>query len=156
MHHRLRRSQDYRSPGSKLHKDWLEEGTFDEMPPEYFRQYDQMRMALADEVMQVVEDSLVETHMGQLLKRVQPLDLTLLGLIQSRGVVRVRDIQKEISDAAKLAVTRCKARGLIIPVRLGPNYNKYDITDLGAELLKEHRRLDKERKVPELIVPTRV
>jgi len=50
-----------------------------------------------------IEDSLVETHMGQLLKRVQPLDVTLLGLIESKGVRRVRDIKKELGEPAKLA-----------------------------------------------------
>ena len=79
-----------------------------------------------------------------------------MGLIQSRVVLRVRDVKKELGEAARLAVTRCKARGLIIPVRVGPNYYKYDVTDLGLELLKERARLDKQKEIPELIVPTRV
>lgn len=134
---KCRMRQDYRGWSVQMQKRWIDEDDFDPMPMEYFKQYDAMRMGLADEVLQAVEDSLVETHMDMLIKRVQPIDLTLLKLIRGKGRVHSKTIDQELGLEAKLALTRCKSRGLVVPIRVGSHYYKYDITELGLELLKE-------------------
>ena len=91
-----------------------------------------MRMELADEVLQVVEDSLVDTHIGSLLKRVQAVDLDLIRLIREHGPIHGKMVD---TTNMRSALTRCKARGLVSPVRIKGQYYKYDITDLGLELL---------------------
>lgn len=129
--------QDFRGWTAQMSKDWIDEDEFDAMPMEVFRQYDELRMDLADEVLQVVEDSLVVTHMDSLVKRVQPDDLGLIRLIRERG-----PIHSKVVDTLnmKRALIRCKARGLVVPVRVKGKYYKYDITDLSLELLQRKKQ----------------
>lgn len=99
---------------------------------------------LAKEVLQVVEDSLVDTHMDGLMKRVKPVDLDLLNLIKEKGPVRGSYVTEDLKES----VIRCKARGLITPQRRGDHYYKYDITDLGLSLLEQKNRVaDKTEKM---------
>jgi len=128
--------QDYAGWTAQMKKDWIDEDDFEPVPNDIFQEYDQMRMALADEVLQSVEDSLVETHMGSLVQRVQPIDLTLLRLVQTKGCLHGRDVEKELGEEGKLAVVRCKSRGLLVPIRMAEHYYKYDLTSLGIDLLK--------------------
>jgi len=124
--------QDFKGWKAQMSKDWIDEDDFDPMPMDHFKQYDALRMDLADEVLQVVQDSLVDTHMSSLAKSVKAIDLDLLRLITERGPIH----QKVIDSAEmKRALIRCKARGLIIPVRVKDTYYKHDITNLGRELL---------------------
>jgi len=129
--------QDFRGWRAQMKKDWIDQDTFDQIPMSIFKQYDEMRMELADEVLQIVQDSLVDTHMGSLLKRVNALDLQLLTLIQAKGPVRKSLLPEDL----KPSVVRCRGRGLITPQRIGAHYYKYDITDLGESLLAEKARL---------------
>lgn len=129
--------QDYRGWKATMKKDWIDQSDFDPIPMPIFKQYDELRMELADEVLQVVEDSLVDTHMGSLLKRVNALDLQLLTLIKERGPTRKSILPEDL----KQCVVRCRGRGLITPQRIGTNYYKYDLTDLGIQLLSEKSRL---------------
>lgn len=48
-----------------------------------------------------------------------------------------KTIDQELRLEAKLALTRCKSRGLVVPIRVGSHYYKFDMTELGLELLKE-------------------
>jgi hypothetical protein len=104
---------------------------------EWFRQYDEMRMGLADEVLQSIDDSLVETHIDTLMKRVQPIDLNLLELVYTKGMIHSRDIDKEMGEDGRMALIRCKSRGLLVPVRVQEHWYKYDITPLGIDLIKK-------------------
>jgi len=126
-----------------MHKDWTDDSTFDPICMPTFKQYDALRMALADEVLQVVEDSLVDTHLDTLVKRIQPVDLDLLKLIRQRGLIhgKVITTQKE-----KQALMRCKVRGLVSPVRIKGQYYKYDITDLSLALLDEKGKATEKAK----------
>jgi hypothetical protein len=129
--------QDYRGWKAEMHKDWIDDSTFDQINMPIFKQYDALRMDLADEVLQVVEDSLVDTHMDTLVKRVQPVDLDLLRFIQRRGLIHGKAIT---TPKMKEALIRCKARGLVSPVRVKGQYYKYDITPLGLTLLEEKEK----------------
>lgn len=154
---RVTHRQDYRGFSPQLRKRWLDEGEFPEMPMEWFRQYDEMRMQLADEVLQAVEDSLVETHMPTLMKRTGPLDFDLLALIKARGDMKKRDLVNTLGPDTRNAIIRCKSRGLLVPVRKGPNYYRYDLTSLALELLKTKDKAREEaikaKETPALIVP---
>lgn len=134
---RVKWRQDYRGWKAEMHKDWIDDSTFDQISMPTFKQYDSLRMDLADEVLQVVEDSLVDTHMDTLVKRVKPVDLDLLRLIQQRGLIHGKTIA---TPEMKEALIRCKARGLVSPVRIKGQYYKYDITDLGLTLLEEKKK----------------
>ena len=129
--------QDYRGWKAEMHKDWIDDSTFDPISMPIFKQYDTLRMDLADEVLQVIEDSLVDTHLDTLMKRGQPVDLDLLKLIQERGLIHGKTLT---TPEMKSALIRCKARGLVSPVRVKGQYYKYDITDLGLTLLEEKKK----------------
>jgi hypothetical protein len=141
--------QDYGGWNAHLKKNWIDEADFDQVPIDIFKQYDEMRMGLADEVLQSVEDSLVETHMDRLVKIVQPIDVTLLKLIREKGLLHIRDLEKDFGEEGKNAITRLKSRGLIVPVRVGEHWYKYDIQPLGSDLLKVVEEKEKEKvKLP--------
>jgi len=144
---RCKMMQDYRGFQANIHKDWIDEGSFERMPMDKFKQYDEQRMSLADEVLQIAEDSLVETHMGNLIKRVPPIDVNFLRYVNNAGLVHMKGIDKEFGGQAKAILTRCKSRGLVVARRMKGQYYKYDITELGSSFLKEK---DKE----ELVVTT--
>ena len=55
-----------------------------------------------------------------------------------------------MGDEYRNAVIRMKARGLIVPKRVGKNYYKYDITDLGMSIvdaLREENRLPPKKQL---------
>lgn len=140
---RVKWRQDYRGWKAEMHKDWIDDSTFDQISMPTFKQYDSLRMDLADEVLQVVEDSLVDTHMDTLVRRVKPVDLDLLRLIQQRGLIHGKTIT---TPEMKEALIRCKARGLVSPVHIKGQYYKYDITNLGLTLLEEKKKPTEQMK----------
>jgi len=133
---KVRWRQDYVGWRAHMKKEWIDKSTFQQIPNDIFMQYDGLRMELADEVLQVVKDSLVDTHMPNLIRRVNALDIQLLRLIKEKGPVR----KANLPDDLKPSVSRCRGRGLIIPMRVGKNYYKYEVTDLGLELLAQKAR----------------
>lgn len=144
--------QDYRGWKPQISKEWLDEDDFDPMPMEIFKEYDEMRMSLADEVLQSVEDTMVDTHMDTLVKRVQPTDIELLTLIKNKGMVYGQIIDEALGPHSRLTLTRCKSRGLVIPIRIKGQYYKYDITELGLELLDTLAK-QKEKQVADKVAP---
>jgi len=141
---RVRTQQDYNGWNPRSSKEWLQEFDFPEIPSDVFKQYDEMRMNLCDEVIQKLKDEIVDTHMDSLMKKVQPLDIQLLQLIEDRGPVYSLQVEKELGVEGREAITRLKSRQLVSPMRCGMNYYKYDITDLAIQLLKVIR-LNKEK-----------
>jgi ABC-type lipoprotein export system ATPase subunit/GNAT superfamily N-acetyltransferase len=129
--------QDFHGWKPKARKIFVEKNTFDPWPNEVYREYDMMRMELADEVMQRIEDSIAINHTESVLKVCKPIDFELLKLIDQRGPVcydRIDDVGKE----GRLALVRLKARGLVIPIQVQGNYYKYDLTALGRNVLNLH------------------
>lgn len=142
---RVKSQQDYRGWNPRSSKVWLQEFNFKEIPGDVFKQYDEMRMNLCDEVIQKLKDEIVETHMDSLMKRVQPLDVQLLQLIEMKGPVYSLQVEKEMGPQGRDVITRLKSRQLITPIRCGVNYYKYDITDLAIQLLNVIRLKEEEK-----------
>jgi len=135
--------QDYRGWQPKRKKDWIETQKFKPIPMDVYKQYDEMRMSLVDEVEQRIRDAISETQTESILKRIQPIDIQLLELIQSRGPTYHEMITKEIGPDAKTVLVRCKARNLIVPIRqTKQGYYKYDLTDLGHNILENLGKQD--------------
>jgi len=120
------------------HKTWIDTFDFDLIPDDVFKEYDQMRQALADEVLVAIEDTMVETHLGYLMKRLDPLDYKLMKKIRDSGPVYHKQVYEDFGrDLGKKVLTRLKSRGVISPVRdLETGYSKYDMNDIGFEILK--------------------
>ena len=128
--------QDYKGWKPKTKKTFMEVNTFDPWPDWVYKKYDDMRMELAEEVIQRIEDSITTTHIGTVLKLCKPLDFEILGVIDSRGAIHQHVIE-DYGKEGKQSVLRLKSRGLIVPVRQETQnpYYKYDLTPLGKDVL---------------------
>ena len=131
--------QDFSGWKPRKRKEWVETNYFEPVPDDVYKQYDEMRLSLVDEMEQRIKDSMAETQTEAILKRLQLSDINLIKSIEEQGQISymgfLRDAPKEYKDA----LIRCKARNLVIPIRKGSVY-WYDLTDLGLEVLKQIKK----------------
>jgi len=130
--------QDYKGFRPKGRKTWIDDFEFDPIPNEVFIQYDQMRQALADEVLLSIEDTMVESQQEYLMRRLEPIDYQLMRRIKEKGPIYHDMVYAEFGkDLGKQVLTRLKSRGVITPVRdTTTGYSKYDMNMIGFEILK--------------------
>ena len=136
--------QDYRGWKPKQDKDWIETNTFDPWPDDVYKEYDEMRVSLADEVFVRIEDAMATSQVDSILKRIQQFDVQILDLIHERGPLYSSRIKDKLGDESTTALVRLKARNLIVPVRKKGTYYVYDMTDLGVEVREAY--YDPDRK----------
>jgi hypothetical protein len=118
----------------KQNKDWIQIFDFEPVPIDVYKQYDEFRMSLVDELEQLVKDSMAESQILSTIKRMQQIDFDFLELLHSKGTVTNDWINEEENRKYKDALMRCKARSLAVPLKRGSSYH-YDITDFGLEVL---------------------
>ena len=58
----------------------------------------------------------------------------------------IRKRIKEMEREAKQALVILKARGLVVPKKVGPHYYAYDLTDLGVTVLREIAKREEEAR----------
>jgi hypothetical protein len=133
---RIRHQQDYYNYRARQKKDWIDDFEFGQVPKDVFKQYDEMRCGLADEVLVSISDTMVATELDKILKRLLPVDVELMNLIFTKGLLHTKTVYSELGNAGKEAVVRLKARGLVVPRRMGKDYYKYDLSDFGLNVLK--------------------
>jgi ABC-type lipoprotein export system ATPase subunit len=138
-------TQDYKGWRPRRSKDWIETNNFKPVPTDVYKQYDEMRLSLVDEMHQRIQDAIAETRTEQILKRLPDSDIKLLETIQIRGPTYYEKICEEVGADSKDALIRCKAHSLIVSIRKESGYYKYDLTDLGYEILEA---LKKEKAQP--------
>ncbi len=144
--------QDYRGFRTKGRKTWLDDFDFDPIPDDIFREYDKMRQALADEVLVSIEDTMVESHLEYLMRRLEPIDIQLMRIIKELGPVYHDKVYAEFGkETGKKILTRLKSRAVINPVREASGYSKYDMNEIGFEVLKA---LDREGTAKASVPPT--
>jgi hypothetical protein len=118
-------------------KDWKQSFEFDEVPQDIYRRYDEQRMSLVDELNIMIKDKIIENDLERTIKRMIPVDYDLLGIIMQKGPIGEYDVEKtDEPDVFKETLKRCRARNLVVPVRCAGSHYKYDITNLGLEILK--------------------
>jgi len=135
---RYYRLQDYKGFRSKGRKTWIDDFEFDPIPDEIFREYDQMRQALADEVLVSIEDTMVESGLDYLMRKLEPMDYQLMRIIKESGPIYHDRVYAEFGrDLGKKILTRLKSRAVISPVRdPSTGYSRYDMYEIGFEILK--------------------
>lgn len=146
--------QDYAGWRSRQDKDWVDHFTFEPMPIDVYKQYDEMRCSIADELDQQIDDAITETQTPTLLKRLQPIDIEFMELIEARGQVHYDYLYTECANKYHDALIRCKARSLVVPVRKQTSY-WYDLTSFGYQILNAWRQQQKE-KVHEPLKPLEI
>lgn len=127
--------QDYKGWRNRQNKDWKETQEFGTVPSDVYKQYDEMRMSLVDEVFEGIEEQMVSDSLTQILNRIEEVDVTLLNLIKETGPTYDTVIKEKLGSKYRQAMIRCKNRSLITPIRKSKWYYHYDITDLGLEVL---------------------
>jgi hypothetical protein len=121
-------------------KDWTQSFDFGPVPSDIYRRYDEARCSLVDELVITIQDKIAETDLDRTMKRMVPNDYALLEQIRQYGVLS-QDKARRLVEAGTFdsdAVKRCKSRNLIIASGTDPidHRCKYDISDLGLEILK--------------------
>jgi len=141
--------QDYKGFRARGHKTWLDDFEFDPIPNEVFQEYDLMRQALADEVLLSIEDTMIETQLDYLMKRLEPVDYMFMKMIRDFGTVYHKKVYEEFGqEEGKKLLTRLKSRGIISPVRdPTTGYSKYDMNEIGFEILKAVESKPEDSKV---------
>jgi len=133
---RCHTQQDFYGWRARQKKDWLEVCEFGKVPLDVFKEYDELRLGLVDEVIQSMQDVMVDDSLDRVMKRMEPIDYNLLKLIKASGPIHHHKLTDEFGVKGRQAMVRCKARGLITPIRMTEGYYKYDLTSLGFDLLK--------------------
>ncbi len=123
------------SPRNK--KKWQDTFTFDNVPMDIYKEYDEHRQALVEELKQQMKDAMVENDSARVIKRLEQIDTDFLDLIQLKGPLE----RYWINQHPKLidVLSKAKARSLVIPCKKPGRDASYvfDLTDLGFEVLKQ-------------------
>ena len=120
-------------------KDWKQTFEFDEVPSDIYARYDEMRCSLVDEMRIQVQAKIADTETDRIMKRLTPADYEALELIHRLGPLSDAQVRASPSpERLKEAIKKCRAYGLLIPVRgdLAEHRSRHDISDLGLEILK--------------------
>lgn len=114
-------------------KTWQDSFDFGEVPIGVYRQYDEHRIRLVEQLNQLIKDAMVDGESYRLLKRLDDKDIGFLRLVQEKPVTWKSVSERDLNDVAK----RCVARSLAIPTKKhGKTTHYYDITDFGIEILR--------------------
>jgi hypothetical protein len=144
-YNRIDWQEDFYGHRTKIRKVLTEHGEFTPIPKEVYQDYDQERQALVDEVFIRIKDALSTDSIDRILKLLRPEDETVLRLIDEQGAI--------IYDKAyEKVITRCKSRDLIISIPQQGKHTKYDLTQLGKDILM---MIDSEEKIGQKIANRR-
>ena len=126
--------QNFNGWQSRQDKEWLHEFDVKLAPIDVYKQYDEMRLALVDELMQQIDDAQIENEGTKVFRRLNSSDVEFIEIMQAKGQISNDWINEPENEKWKEVLKRCKARGIIVPVRHGTAY-WYDLTDFGYNML---------------------
>ena len=128
--------QSFKSWSPRTKKKWQDTFKFDNVPMDVYKEYDEHRLALVEELKQQMKDAMVDNDSARIIKRLDPIDIEFLDLIQLKGPIEYPFITKhpELNNV----LTKAKARSIVIPVKRPGTQHCYcyDLTDLGFEVIK--------------------
>jgi len=127
--------QNYKSWQAMQSKVWLQTYKFKEVPKDVYKEYDELRKNLVDELFQKMLDSMIENEGMRTFKRLNTEDVDFIEIMVTKGMVSNDWINKSENEKYKEVLTRCKSRSIVIPVRRNSSY-WYELTDFGYELYK--------------------
>jgi hypothetical protein len=126
--------QNYYGWQVRQDKTWLHSFPFKAAPVDVYKQYDEMRLALVDELIQQIDDAQIENEGLKTFRRLTDEDVKFIELVNELGRVSNDWTNDPENKKWKEVLKRCKARGIIVPVRRGTAY-WYDLTDFGFNML---------------------
>ena len=125
--------QNFSSWQPRQDKDWQQSFDFTPAPQDVYKEYDEMRLGLVDELFQLIDDSMVENEGLKVLRRLTDADIEFIELLQTKGALQKHWFDKPETEKWKEVLKRCKARSIVVPIRRESSY-WYDLTDFGYNL----------------------
>ena len=145
--------QSFRSWAPRTKKKWQDTFTFDNVPTNVYLEYDEHRLALVEELKQMMKDAMVDTDSARIIKRMDSIDIEFLDLIQLKGPLDKNWIRLPENTLLLEVLKKSKARSLVIPAKKIGTSDAYcyDLTDLGFETLKLIMKQRSEQQQTEII-----
>lgn len=129
--------QSFRGWSPRNKKKWQDSFTFDNVPIDVYKEYDEHRQALVEELKQQMKDAMIDNDCTRIIKRLEQVDIDFLDLIQLKGPLERHWISQhpELKDI----LNKAASRSLVISVKKIGTDHQYvvDLTDLGFEVLKQ-------------------
>ena len=126
--------QNFNGWQARQDKTWLHEFVIENAPIDVYKQYDEMRQSLVEELIQQIDDAQIENEGAKVFKRLNDEDIDFIELMQSKGQISNDWINQPENEKYKEILKRCKARGIVVPIRKSTAY-WYDLTDFGFNIL---------------------
>jgi hypothetical protein len=130
----VRWQQNFGGWAAMQDKTWVHTFTFDPAPLDVYKEYDEMRQSLVDELFQQIDDAQIENEGMKTFKRLNSDDIDLIEILQDKGQLMYNWFLMPEHEKYKDVLKRCKARGIVVPIRKGTAY-WYDLTDFGYNML---------------------
>lgn len=143
--------QSFRSWSPRTKKKWQDSFTFDLVPMDVYREYDENRLALVEELKQIMKDAMVDNDSTRIIKRLDHVDIEFLDLITLKGTLDKNWLHLKHPELLEV-LKKAKARSLTIPTKKFGRSSAYcyDLTDLGFETLKIIRQTRTEQQQDEI------
>lgn len=122
--------QNFGGWSARQGKEYRQEFNFTNVPSDVYKEYDEYRKSLVDELFQLIDDAMVENEGLKTYKKLNTEDVEFIELLQSKGQISNDWLQQQENQKWREIVKRCKARSLVVPVKKGTAY-WYDLTDFG-------------------------
>lgn len=128
--------QSFKSWSPRTKKKWQDTFSFDNVPIDVYKEYDEHRLALVEELKQQMKDAMVDNECARIIKRLDQIDIDFLDLVNLQGTLSKSFMRTH--PELNSVWNKAKSRSLIISVKKVGTLNEYvyDLTDLGFETLK--------------------
>jgi hypothetical protein len=136
--------QNFHGFKTRIRKIPIEPGVFDNWPPEIYKEYDQSRMSLADEVFVRIDDAVIESSIERTIKLLKPKDIELLRTIDELGPIS-HDKAKDL--VGKETIVRGKAREIVMSYNKGSGHYNLELSELGRQILMALDKKDPEEEI---------
>jgi hypothetical protein len=130
----VRWQQNFGGWAAMQDKTWIHSFQFDPAPLDVYKEYDEMRQSLVDELFQQIDDAQIENEGLKTFRRLNSDDIDLIEILQDKGQLMYNWFLEPEHEKYRDVLKRCKARGIVVPVRKGTSY-WYDLTDFGYNML---------------------
>jgi hypothetical protein len=126
--------QNFAGWQARQDKTWLCSFDFKPAPMDVYKQYDERRMELVDDLIQQIDDAQIENEGLKTFRRLTEPDVHLIEMLQAKGQISWEWFSRPENEKWKEVVKKCRARGLVTPIPHGTAY-WYDLTDFGFDML---------------------
>lgn len=125
--------QNYGGWDARQDKEWLHEFDVVKAPLDVYKEYDEMRQNLVDDLFLQIDDAQIESEGTRIFKRLNQNDTAFIEMM-SDGPKPKDWFYKEENYKWREVLKRCTARNITVPIRRNTAY-WYDLTDFGYNIL---------------------